>query len=146
MNRTLALALALAAMIAAAPAAGAFAQTPSGPPPSSQQTFDMRDDASGWINDPHVHDFYKMCVEAFANGADHLDRAAYEKRFRDIFTDFAIAHHIPPDKMLDHVKRIPGEMIMIVRRDPKALDSYDNFVVALFGPQPQKSGPGAVPG
>ena len=149
MNRTLV--LALVATIAAAPAAGALAQTPpglqpSGQTPSGQQTFDMRDDASGWINDPHVHDYYKLCVQAFANGADHLDRPAYEKRFREIFTDFAVARHIPPDKMLDHLKRIPGEMILIVRRDPKTLDSYDNFVVALFGPQPQKSTPGPGPG
>ena len=143
MNRTLA--IALAAVLAVVPAAVAVAQAPANPAtPSGQQTFDMRDDASGWINDPHVHEFYKMCVEAFANGADHLDRPAYEKRFREIFTDFAVAHHIPPDKMLDHLKRIPGEMILIVRRDPKTLDSYDSFVVALFGPQPQKSAPGSA--
>jgi len=141
MKRTLA--LAIAAVLAVAPAAGALAQTPSVPAPSGQQTFDMRDDASGWINDPHVRDYYKLCVEAFANGADHLDRPAYEKRFREIFTDFAAAHHVPPAKMLDHLKRIPGEMILIVRRDPKTLDSYDSFVVALFGPQPDKSAPGA---
>ncbi len=141
MNRIAASVLAAALTISAA----AFAQ-PAPQPPSGQPTFEMRDDASGWINDPHVHAYYQLCVEAFAEGVDHLDRPAYEKRFREIFADFAAAHHIPPDKMLEHVKRIPGEMILIVRRDPKTLDSYDNFVVALFGPQPKGSGPGAEPG
>ena len=135
MNRTLA--LALAALIAAAPIAVAVAQTPSG-----QQTFDMRDDASAWINDPHVHEFYQLSVEAFAHGPDHLDRKAYERRFHEIFRDFAVAHHMSPERLRDHLERIPGEMILIVRRDPQALASYDNFIVALFGPQ--QSGPGAI--
>ncbi len=104
----------------------------------------MRDDASAWINDPHVHAFYQATVDAFAHGPDHLDRAAYQKRFREIFTDMAAAHHIPPGKLLDHLKRIPGEMVLIAKRDPEAFTSYDNFVVALFGPQP--SGPGSGPG
>lgn len=142
MNRTLA--LAFAAVLAAAPSVVAFAQTPSvAPAPSGQQTYDMRDDASGWINDPHLHEFYQMTVEAFAHGPDHLDQAAFNKRFREIFTDFAATRHVPPDRMLDHLKRIPGEVILIVKRDPKTLDSYDNFAIALFGPQP--SGP-AAPG
>jgi hypothetical protein len=135
--------LALAAVIAAMPAVGAVAQTPAdAQPPSSQQTFDMRDDASAWINDPHVHAFYQLTIDAFAHGPDHVDRAAYEARFREIFTDFAVAHHMPPDRLLEHLKLIPGQTILIVTRDPKTLDSYDNFVVALFGPQPQKGGPG----
>ena len=141
MNRTLA--LTLAAALAAAPAApAAFAQAPQGgAPPSGQQTFDMRDDASAWINDPHVHAFYQLTIAAFAKGPDHLDRAAYEARFREIFREFAVEHHIPPERLQDHLKAIPGEMILIVTRDPKTLDSYDNFVVALFGPQ--ASGPGS---
>jgi len=139
MNRTLPLALAAALFMA--PAAGAFAQAPSG-----QQTFDKRDDASAWINDPHVRQFYQMTIDAFAGGPDHLDRAAYVKRFGEIFDDFADAHHIPRDRLRDHLKAIPGEMILIVTRDPHTLDSYDNFVVSLFGPQPQKAAPGAGPG
>jgi hypothetical protein len=34
-------------------------------------------------------------------------------------------------------------VIVWATRDPQTLASYDNFVVALFGPQ--KSGPGALP-
>ena len=129
MNRILA--LAITAAIAVTPAAGAFAQeTPPG-----YKTLDMRDDASSWIKDPHVHEFYQATVDAFARGPDHLDRAAFNKRFKEIFDDFAVSRHIPPKAMADHLKRIPGETILIVTRDPKTLDSYDNFVVALFGPQ-----------
>ena len=37
--------------------------------------------------------------------------------------------------MVDHLKDIPGQMVGIAKDDPKVLDSYDNFVVALMGPQ-----------
>jgi hypothetical protein len=134
-------ALALTAMLAAAPAV--FAQETAPPPsqpPAGWKTMDMRDDASPWINDPHVRQFYQLTIDAFAKGPDHLDRAAYEARFKEIFRDFAVQHHMPPEKLEDHLKAIPGEMILIVTRDPKTLDSYDNFVVALFGPQGR--GPG----
>jgi hypothetical protein len=50
---------------------------------------------------------------------------------------------MPTDQVLNHVKAIPDEVIVWATRDPHTLDSYDNFVVALFGPQ--KSGPGAAP-
>ena len=137
MNRTTA--LALAAVLVAAPCTGALAQAPT-----AQQTLDMRDDASQWINDPHVHEFYQVTIEAFAHGPDHFDRAAYDKRFREIFTDFAASHHMSREALLNHLKRFPGEMVLMVRRDPQTLASYDNFIVALFGPQ--RSGPGAGPG
>ena len=35
------------------------------------------------------------------------------------------------------------EVIVWAARDPHTIDSYDNFVIALFGPQ--KSGPGSKP-
>ena len=129
MKRTIV--LAFASLLIAAPVAGAFAQTA----PQGYKTLDMRDDASSWIKDPHVHEFYQATVDAFAHGPDHVDRAAFNKRFKKIFDDFAVARHVPPKAMEDHLKRIPGETILIVTRDPKTLDSYDNFVVALFGPQ-----------
>ncbi len=132
-------ALILAAALAATPAGTALAQAPS-----QGQTFDMRGDQSTWINDPHMHEFYQATVDAFAQGPDHFDRPAYEKRAHEIFWAFALSLHMRPEGMEDHLKRIPREMIMIVKRDPQALASYDNFVVALFGPQRQ--GPGSAPG
>jgi len=132
MNRLLA--LAFAAVLAAAPAA-VLAQDAPKPPAAAPQAYDFRDDASPWINDPIIHDFYKATVDAFAQGPDRLDRAAYEKRSHDIFMAFAVAHHIPPEALENHLKAIPGEVVLIVTREPQTLASYDNFVDALFGPQ-----------
>ena len=140
MNRTLV--IALAAAIAAAPAA-VLAQDASGSAPAAKsaapKTYDMRDAPpeamQAWIKDPNLHAFYQATVDAFAKGPDHLDRAAYEKRSFEIFSALAVAHGMQPDALRDHLKGIPGEMVQIVTRDPKTLDSYDNFIVALFGPQ-----------
>ena len=127
-----ALTLAPAAVLAQdAPKPAAGARQPPGP-----KTYDMRDDASAWINDPNVHAFYQATVDAFARGPDHLDLPAYEKRSQEIFSVLAVAHGIKPEALQDHLKGIPGEMVLIVTRDPKTLDSYDNFTAALFGPQP----------
>jgi hypothetical protein len=128
--------LAAAALLLAAPAR---AQPPAPQAPAAQagapKTYDIRDDAAPWINDPNVHAFYQATVEAFANGPDHLDREAYLKRSREIFTALAVAHGMPTEQVLDHVKAIPDEVIVWATRDPHTLDSYDNFVIALFGPQ-----------
>lgn len=136
MNRILA--LAAATLLAAAPA---FAQAPSAPPAASPKTYDMRDDAGSWISDPNVHAFYEMTVEAFAQGPNHLDREAYRRRSREIITALALSQHMNPAALQDHLKAIPDEIIAWATRDPHTLDSYDSFVVALFGPQRQ--GPGA---
>jgi hypothetical protein len=108
----------------------AIAQEP--PPP---QTYSARDEQARWINDPAFHAFYQATLDAFADGPDKLDSAAYEQRSREIFTAFAISHDMPVERVLDHLKAIPGEMIENVRRDPQTLASYDSFVEALFGPQ-----------
>ncbi len=128
------LALAVASLLAAAPVTGVMAQTQTATPPG-YKTMDMRDDAASWIADPHVHQFYQATVDAFAHGPAHVDRAAFNKRFKEIFDDFAVSRHVPPKAMEEHLKRIPGETILIVTRDPKTLDTYDSFVLALFGPQ-----------
>jgi hypothetical protein len=149
MNRTLV--LAFAAALAAAPVA-VLAQDASSPPAQAAaskpapKTYDIRDgsdaEMQAWINDPNVHAFYQMTVDAFAQGVDRLDRAAYEKRSHEIFRALAISRNIKPEALEDHLKLIPDQMVQMVARDPKTLASYDNFVVALFGPQ--KSGPGSI--
>ena len=138
MNRTIVLAFA-ASLLAVSPALAQPAPTPKAATP----TYDMRDESAAWINDPNVHAFYQATVEAFAQGPDRLDREAYLKRSREIFTALAVAHGMPTEQLLNHVKAIPDEVIVWASRDPHTLDSYDNFVVALFGPQ--KSGPGSPP-
>jgi hypothetical protein len=143
-------ALVFAAALAITPCA-VLAHEASNPPdhaaPSkpAPDTYDFRDgtdaEMSAWINDPNVHAFYQATVEAFAQGPEHLDRAAYVQRSQDIFRALALAHGMKPEPLLDHLKGIPDEMILVVTRDPQALASYDDFIVALFGPQ--KSGPGS---
>jgi hypothetical protein len=36
---------------------------------------------------------------------------------------------------VEHLKDIPRQMVGIVKDDPKVLDSYEAFTVALMGPQ-----------
>ena len=108
----------------------AIAQDSPGP-----QTWSAREEQAPWINDPAMHEFYQATIDAFAQGPDRVDRVAYEQRSREIFTAFAIARNMPVDRLLDHTKAIPGQMIENVRREPGLLASYDAFVEALFGPQ-----------
>jgi len=137
-----ALVLAFAAALAVVPLAALAQDTTAAQVPASK-TYSFGDDASPWINDPAIHAFYQATVDAFAHGPGQVDRTAYEQRSRQIFHAFAMAHGMSPEAVENHVKAIPGEMILIVTRDPQTLASYDNFVVALFGPQ--KSGPGPGP-
>jgi hypothetical protein len=139
-NRTIALytiapALALGVAAVAAPAQGL----------STPPTYDAREEQASWINDPHLHDFYRATVEAFANGPDRVDPAAYEKRSREIFTALAVSRKMPPERLLNHLARIPGEMIAIVKRDPQTLASYDSFITQLFGPQKRTASEVAAP-
>jgi hypothetical protein len=129
-------------------AAGAFAVVLAfGPPAFSQAAHDhaavappasanlQGNDQQSWINDPHMHAFYDLSVKALAQGPGHVDKVKFESDARDIFRAFAVARGVKPEMMLEHLKLIPGQVIDIATSDPKALASYDNFVVALFGPQ-----------
>jgi len=102
-------------------------------PAAHAATRSLQDDAS-WRSDPHMHTFYELSARMLAPGKK-LDRAAYEAQARDIFNAFAIARGVDPKAMQDHLKAIPGQMIQIARDDPKVLQSYDAFVVALMGPE-----------
>jgi hypothetical protein len=70
-----------------------------------------------------------------AANAGRVDAAAYEQRAYAVFRTFAESLGANPDGMIDHLKAIPREMVSIVAADPKVLDSYDNFLVALRGPR-----------
>jgi hypothetical protein len=140
-------AIVFAALLAAAPAVVLAQPAPApqaaAPQGNAPKTYDFSDDAAPWINDPAIHDFYQATIDAFAQGPAKVDRDAFEARSKEIFRKFALSHGMSPEAVQNHVKAIPGEVILIVTREPKTLDSYDNFVVALFGPQ--KSGPGSKP-
>lgn len=100
---------------------------------------DMREADASWVNDPNMKEFYRVTVDAFANGPAQVDRAAYEKRSREIFRAAAISRNMAPEPFLEHLAAIPGEMIAIVVREPETLASYESFVAALFGPQPVRA-------
>lgn len=125
--RTLAM---LAGAIVSATPLPAIAQ--DAPPP---QPWSSREEQAPWENDPAFRDFYRATVEAFANGPDRVDVAAFESRCREIFTAFAVANNMPVASVLDHVKAIPGEMIENARREPEILASYEAFMEALRGPR-----------
>jgi len=137
-DRTLA---ALGAAILCMAAPPAIAQEPSSP-----QTWSARDEQAPWDNDPAFHSFYQTTVDAFANGPEAVDRAAYESRSREIFTAFAVANNMPVEGVLDHLKAIPGQMIENARRDPEILASYDAFMEALRGPRSFPANPERIGG
>ena len=129
MSRNLALLIAVAGFLLAAPAALADPAQPA------QGQGNMQGDQASWIADPHIHAYYEMTKEAFAGGATHVDAAAYTQRSEAIFRAFAVSRGMNPDAMVEHLKLIPGQMIQIAKEDPQALATYDTFVAALFGPQ-----------
>jgi hypothetical protein len=113
----------------------AYAQ--HGQPPSQPETVTL--DAQGgdypeWFQNPHMVEFYALSVEML-RAARRVDADAYEQRAYAIFRAFAQSLGANPDGMIDHLKAIPREMVGIVKDDPKVLDSYDNFLVALRGPR-----------
>jgi hypothetical protein len=87
-----------------------------------------------WFQNPHMVEFYALSLEML-RAAPRVDAAAYEQRSYEIFRAFAESLGANPDGMIDHLKAIPREMVGIVKDDPKVLDSYENFLVALRGPR-----------
>jgi hypothetical protein len=135
-NRHFALFLA-AGGAALALANGASAQHPGGAAAQSQpsSSANMQGDDSVWRRSPYIHAFYDLTVTSFAAGPAKLDVNTYEQKSYAIFRDFGVAMGVGPEHMQDHLKLIPRQVVSIVKDDPKVLDSYDNFVLALFGPK-----------
>ena len=107
---------------------------------AAQQPETVTLDAQGgdypeWFQNPHMVEFYALSVEMLRAQAGRVDAAAYEQKAYAIFRAFAESLHADPDGMIDHLKAIPREMVSIVAADPKVLDSYENFLVALRGPR-----------
>jgi hypothetical protein len=91
-------------------------------------------DGKAWAADPHMHAFYDAAVAAFANGPDKVDVDAFEAKSFAIFRAFGAARGVGAAAMQDHLKLVPRQIVSIVREDPKVLDSYENFTVAMMGP------------
>ncbi|WP_293901667.1 hypothetical protein [Phenylobacterium sp.] len=123
----------LGVLILGTPAASA---QPQAAPPAGSVTRNLQGgEEDSWIRDPHIHAFYDTVVAAFAQGPAKVDVPALEARAHVIFRDFAVSRGVDPAVMEKHLALIPGQIVKIAREDPTVLDSYDNFVLALFGPK-----------
>ena len=98
-------------------------------------TLDARGQSPEWEQNPHMHEFYELSVETLGAGAERVDVADYERKSYAIFRAFARSVGADPDRIVEHVKDIPRQMVAIVKADPKTLDSYESFLVALRGPR-----------
>lgn len=122
---------------AAMMAIGAWAQHGQGhPQPQAQQghTIHIQGDSKAWSESPYMHAFYDLSKQRLAPDAPPLDFVSYRDASYAIFRDFAVSLGVGPDAMVDHLKDIPGQMVDIIKEDPKVLDSYTNFRIALAGP------------
>lgn len=131
------------AVLAGASAPGAYAQhDPHGgkaaveaAPASQGETVSLQGDQSAWINNAHMHGFYDLTKATLGKGAKDIDFDAYRDASYAIFRALGTSMGMSPDGMVDHLKDIPRQLVSIVKDDPKVLASYDNFTVALMGPQ-----------
>jgi hypothetical protein len=96
-------------------------------------TYSIADDGSAWKRSPHMRAFYDNTVKTFANG-NNIDVDAYEAKSFAIFREFARANGVSEEAMIDHLKLIPRQVVGIVKEDPGVLKSYDDFWVAMVGP------------
>lgn len=122
------------ATFSAAALSPAYAQHGQSPAEPETITLDAQGgDYPEWFQNPHMVEFYALSVEMLR--ARRVDAAAYEERSYAIFREFAKSLGADPEGMIDHLKAIPREMVGIVAADPKVLDSYESFLVALRGPR-----------
>ena len=128
--------LATGVLVALALGSSALARPPATEATAPGKTVSLQgNDAQSWINDPHMHAFYDTTVAAFAQGPAKVDVDAFEKKSFAIFREFGVSRGVGADAMQDHLKLIPRQVVGIVKEDPKVLDSYENFIVALMGPE-----------
>lgn len=139
--------LVVIAILAAGSAPGACAQhhlhdgkaavqaAPASQPALQGETVSLQGDQSVWIKSAEIHAFYDLSVASLGKNAGKVDAVAYRDKSYAIFRAFGTRMGSGPDAMVEHLKDIPQQMVGIVKDDPKVLDSYDNFVVALMGPQ-----------
>jgi hypothetical protein len=125
--------LALAAVAPLVALNAASAQHAAGPSHPETITLDAQGSSPEWDQSPHWREFYTLSVEMLRGNA--VDVGAYEQKSYAIFRAFAGSIHADPEGMLDHLKNIPREVVAIVTRDPRVLDSYESFLVALRGPR-----------
>lgn len=133
--RRILVAAAGAAMLAAVWAPAASAQHGQGHTPPESGSTSLQGDTKSWSDNPHMHAFYDLTRQTLGKGAPPLDFEAYREKSYAIFRTFGVSMGMSAEGMVDHLKDIPGQLVDIVKDDPKVLDSYANFRVALMGPE-----------
>lgn len=97
-------------------------------------TVSMRQNDGALCGTPFWDSIYALTEKVFAIGAANVELAEYE---RQIFALVRLSEDVPganAEAFVDHIKDIPGQLVEIIRDDPKVLESCDNFSVALIGP------------
>ncbi len=109
---------------------------PCTPAQADATTIDLQGGYDQWRASPFIQKFYDLTKASFARGADKVDFPAYQEKSYAIFRAFggSTGGKAGEEAMLDHLKDIPRQMVGIVKDDPKVLQSYDTFWVALSGP------------
>lgn len=126
----------LAAGIAGAVAFGVIATAVAeqhAPQHHAPETKSLQEHPVG-VDDPRLHTFYNLLVEARAKGAEKVD-AGLEKKVRDMARQYPAGHGLDAKAWEDHVVDMAGQMLAIGKKDPKVFATYENFVVGLRGPQ-----------
>ena len=116
-------------------AATAFAQPADSAGAPHQITLSAREaDRSQLAQNPQVRAFYDLSVKSLRKHRRHVDVDRYEQASYAIFRELGHSMGVSPEGMVEHLKGIPREIVMIVKTDPATLDSFDNFLTALIGP------------
>jgi hypothetical protein len=129
--------ISLAALIASSSAAGALMATAwaQHAPQNAPVTKSLQEHPEHvTADDPRLRTFYDLLVEARSKGAERVD-ATLEKKVRETARHFPAGHGLDAKAWEDHVVDMAGQMLAIGKKDPKVFQSYDNFVVAMRGPQ-----------
>jgi hypothetical protein len=117
--------------------AGASGAALAADPPHGATTKNLQGqggEQQAWVDNPHMHAFYDLSRTTLAGGTAKIDVADYEAKSYVIFRAMAASMGADPNAMQDHLKLIPRQMVQIVKDDPKVLDNYKNFTLALMGP------------
>jgi hypothetical protein len=104
------------------------------PPPPTKSLQGAGEEQRAFIDNPNMHAFYDLSVATLRANPAKVDVEAYEAKSYVFFRALGVDMGVGPDAMQDHLKAIPRQVVQIVKDDPKVLDSYGAFVIALVGP------------
>ena len=113
------------------------AQAQHGAPEPAPRSGNLQgEDPRKFVDNPHMREFYALSVATLRPGAPPLDLKGYQAKSYALFHAFGeMRRKGGGPGMVDHLKLIPGQVVQIVKDDPKVLDSFDSFIDAMVGPK-----------